>query len=350
MKKARERKKPQLIAWIAGAVSLLFVLLLIVVGSAYRLDGASNFISPAINALPLPAAYIRGAGFIWVGELREDLAAVRKFYESQDFEQVGMRVDFSTDQGKKRLKVKEKEILNKLAENKIITALANERGIEITDEMIDREVDAGIQEYGNRQNLMSELKRLYGWTLAEFKQKVVKPELYAERLGESHAATLDIAPAEQKIQTLYERVAKKKEDFEKVAREFSEGESSKDGGDLGWSTQDQLIAEIAEGAFSLSPGQVSEIIASPLGFHILKLEEKKNEGDEEIVRLRQIFVRTQSFGDWLQEQMRKQKVLVFSKDYAWNSDAGQADFKDPKMRKFEEDLGANSQGDPSVFP
>ena len=335
---------------LVGAVILIFACLALIFAGIYRFGWKNPVLNSISSALPLPAVYVSGAGTIRISEIDEDVRAVKKFYETQDFEKLGMRVDFGTDQGEKRLKVKEKEIINKLIENKIIETLSQSKQIVISDATIDAEVDMNIEKFGNRQNLMSELSRLYGWTLEDFKQKVVKPELYAEKLAQSHAAETDTGKQQEKISALHERVVKKKEDFEKVAREASEGESAAQDGDLGWSAKDQLITEISEPAFSLDAGQISEVIASPLGFHVIKVEEKKTEGDMELVHLRQIFVKTDTFGDWLKNQMKDFRVVSLLEDYTWNAGEARMDFKNADLRQFEKNLEANSEGDPSVFP
>lgn len=349
MNKKNNKGHLKLLIFIISASASIFVFLLVIALGIYRFGWNNKFFAAAEKAIPFPAAHVKGSGFISVGEVKEDDQAVRKFYESQDFEKLGMRIDFSTDQGQKRLKVKEKEIINKLIENKVIESLAKKRGIAISDDTVDQEVDQNIEQFGNRQNLMSELSRLYGWTLEDFKQKVVKPELYAQKLSETYAAEIDTSSQEQKISSLYERVTAKKEDFSKVAAESSEGQSSENNGDLGWSAKDQLIPEIGEAAFSMKVGEISKVISSPLGFHIVKLEEKKNDNGEDLVHLRQIFVKTITFSDWLKAEMKKTEVSVLLKDYQWNADEGQAEFKNAELRQFETNLDKNSEGDPSVF-
>jgi len=348
-KKSRLSKVKSLVFWIVFPAALIFLVLAALVFGVYRSESNNLLLKTARKVIPFPALYIKGAGFISTDEIKEDVQAVKKFYESQDFEKAGMRVDFSTEQGKKRLKVIEKGVINKLIENKIIIALAKEREINISDAVVGERVNSAIEQFGNRQNLMSDLARLYGWTLRDFEQKVVKPELYADKLEEAYGNEIDTSKEEVKINSLLERVAVKKEDFSKVATEASEGESAKNGGDLGWSTKDQLIGEVAEKAFSMKVGEISPIIKSPLGFHIVKLEEKKSEDGEEMVRIRQIFVKTVTFGDWLLDQMKKFKVVIFLKDYQWNPDKARVEFKDESMRDFENNLDVNSSGDPSVL-
>jgi parvulin-like peptidyl-prolyl isomerase len=348
-KKPNQNERMKFYVIIAAIFVVIFAFLALVSLGIYKYDWQNRFMKAVETVIPFPAVHIKGAGTISVREIKGDIEAVRKFYESQNFDQIGMRVDFSTDQGKKRLKLKEKDILNKLIENKVIEKLAKAREISINDATIDEEIDRSIDQYGNRQNLMSELNRLYGWTLEDFKKKVVGPELYAEKLADAFVNEVDNAPQEKKIKSLYERVTSKKEDFAKVASEASEGQSSANGGDLGWSTKEQLISEVGDKAFSMKTGQVSEVISSPLGFHIIKLEDIKTDNGENMVHLRQIFVKKITFSDWLKEQMKKYPVTVFLRGYQWNSSEAAVEFSDPEMQQFEQTLPANSEGDPSIF-
>ena len=269
MSKSTKKEKLKLFIAAAGAVVLVFAALSALLVAVYKYDSTNRFVRFFEKKIPFPAVYIRGAGFISINEIKDNTAAVRKFYESQDFEQIGMRVDFSTDQGQKRLKIKEKEIVNKMIENKIIQNLAKKRGISISDQLVGQQVEDSVNQFGNREKLMSELARLYGWTLSDFQEKAVKPELYAESLTEPFASEINTDEQKKKIDSLWERVAQKKEDFAKVAAEASEGKSAENGGDLGWSTKDQLIDPVAEKAYSMKTGEISDVISSTLGFHIV---------------------------------------------------------------------------------
>ena len=347
----KKEKLKKLKIWITVGVvaGAIFVFLLFLLLGVYRLNWSNRVFSGAAKIIPFPAMHIRGAGFISVSEIKANNMAIKKFYESQDFEKIGMRVDFSTDQGQKRLRVREKEIINKMIENEVIENLAKARGVTLTDNAVSAELEQNIQQFGDKENLMSDLARLYGWTITDFEQKVVKPEMYSEKLADIYSSGLDTSAEQEKMKSLHSRVAGKKEDFAKVAKENSDGQSAENGGDLGWSTKDQLIQQVADKAFAMKTGEISEPIESPLGFHILKLLEKKTENEEDMAHLAQIFVKKPTYADWLKVQMKNYPVTVFLKDYEWDYSAAQIEFTDPAMKAFEQNLPANSEGDPSVF-
>ncbi|MEZ5787574.1 MAG: peptidylprolyl isomerase [Xanthobacteraceae bacterium] len=81
--------------------------------------------------------------------------------------------------------------------------------------------------------------------------------------------------AEDKAKAALARI-KKGEDFAAVAKELTEDPPGKqDGGDLGYFTKDQMVPEFAEKAFSMEKGQVSDPIKTPFGWHIIKVEDKR---------------------------------------------------------------------------
>jgi peptidyl-prolyl cis-trans isomerase SurA len=64
-------------------------------------------------------------------------------------------------------------------------------------------------------------------------------------------------------------------DFAAVAKEHGEDGSADKGGDVGWFTRGKLQPSIEEVAFGLKDGEVSHVVLSPVGFHILKVLERR---------------------------------------------------------------------------
>ena len=64
-------------------------------------------------------------------------------------------------------------------------------------------------------------------------------------------------------------------EFGKVAQEISECSSKKKGGELGYFTRGQMVKEFEDAAFSTQPGQITNIIKTVHGYHIILVEERK---------------------------------------------------------------------------
>ena len=83
------------------------------------------------------------------------------------------------------------------------------------------------------------------------------------------------AAAEKKAQDVEARL-KKGEDFATLAKELTEDPSGKqDGGDLGFFAKEQMVPEFAEVAFGMKPGEVSKPVKTQFGWHVIKVEEKR---------------------------------------------------------------------------
>jgi peptidyl-prolyl cis-trans isomerase SurA len=77
------------------------------------------------------------------------------------------------------------------------------------------------------------------------------------------------------------------ESFEQLAAQYSQGPAAAQGGDMGFIEKGGMIPELETAAFSLAPDQVSSVIQSSLGFHIIKMIDKRGAGLKPIATVRE---------------------------------------------------------------
>jgi parvulin-like peptidyl-prolyl isomerase len=101
---------------------------------------------------------------------------------------------------------------------------------------------------------------------------------------------LDTKAQRAKIEGILQR-ARAGEDFVKLADEFTEDPSGKGkGGDLGWFGRGMMVKPFEETAFALKPGEVSGVVETVFGYHIIKLDERRTQGAGEEVHARHILI------------------------------------------------------------
>ena len=117
-------------------------------------------------------------------------------------------------------------------------------------------------------------------------------------------------------------------DFINIAREYSEDVSASNGGDLGFITRGKMVAEFEEAAFSIKERQVSDIIKTEYGYHIIKVEEilagKTLTLEESVDRITKILSaqkQKQGYKDWMSELKKSAfiEVSLFSEPGKNNS-------------------------------
>lgn len=217
-------------------------------------------------------------------------------------------------------------ILQRLIDNLLIEYEAKKRGTNIKDE----EVMNVLKDMLTRQNLEMKdyLKKLAkeGTSLEAVKSEI-RSQLMRMRLMRLEVKS-KILVSDQEIGEYYDRhrdeyegkeavrikqilllispnssaaaVAKLKEDagkiqkralggesFDALAAKYSQGPAAAQGGDVGFIEKGGMIPEIEKAAFSLPQGQVSHVIQSSVGFHIIKVIDKRGAGHKPITAVRE---------------------------------------------------------------
>lgn len=86
----------------------------------------------------------------------------------------------------------------------------------------------------------------------------------------------EVAEVKAKAEDILAQAKKKGASFEDLAKKYSEDPGSKTkGGDLGWLVQGQTVPEFEKAAFSLPKGEISDLIRTQYGFHIIKVLDKE---------------------------------------------------------------------------
>lgn len=215
-------------------------------------------------------------------------------------------------------KIKE-QLLNKLIEDKLLYAQSLLDSIEVSDEDVNRQLDQVIayytQQYGSqerlekaygmsterirremkddtRKNLMADMLKNQKFGQVEVTRREVKEffETYEDSLGmiseKFEIAHIYINPKsndklKQKAKTFANTLLdslRNGADFEELAKNNSDDPgSAAAGGDLGFVKRGVFYPEFESAAFKLKEGQISEVIESPVGFHIIELMEKRGE-------------------------------------------------------------------------
>jgi peptidyl-prolyl cis-trans isomerase SurA len=134
----------------------------------------------------------------------------------------------------------------------------------LTQEVIRREV-------GSHINIPNEdVKKYYEEHQKDFirPEQVALSEIFLSTEGKSPE---EMASVEKKAEDLRNRVVKG-EDFNEIAKHFSEGSTAKDGGELGIFEHGQLSKQLEDIAFKMDKGQMTDVIQTKTGFEVLRVE------------------------------------------------------------------------------
>ena len=130
-----------------------------------------------------------------------------------------------------------------------------------------------------------ELRRHYKQNLDRFRVE--------ERVRASHILLKTVGKEPDEIGVVHKQAEqilgrlRKKEAFEKLARQYSDdAATTPKGGDLGWIVRGQTVPEFEKAAFSLEPGTLSDVIKTQYGFHIVKVHERQRAHQQTLEQVR----------------------------------------------------------------
>ncbi len=135
--------------------------------------------------------------------------------------------------------------------------------------------------------------------------------------------------AEQQARALLLDLKKQAEegaDFAKLAEEHSDGPSAPQGGDLGWFARGQMVPEFEEAAFAMQPGEVSGIIQTQFGLHIIKVEDQRLELPEDFEENKE------QYREEVLEKRREQAWLMYQQQLR---DRAEIEVIDPELKAYE---------------
>ncbi len=131
-----------------------------------------------------------------------------------------------------------------------------------------------------------EIQSFYEYNADEYTQpKQVKARhiLFKFDQGDSDEVKDD---AKKRALSVLEK-ARKGEDFAGLAKEYSEGPSKSQGGDLGYFGVGQMETPFEEAAFALKKGEISDLVQTRFGYHIILVEDIKEAGSTPLEKVRE---------------------------------------------------------------
>ena len=243
-----------------------------------------------------PAAAMVNGEKITVSEIQK---AVDEFKESPEFARLGAQGDADAI-----TREFEQSYLATVIRREVLTPEAAERGIEVTDEEVQAQLEEIQAEFAS-QGAFEEALKEQGLTLAQLEQLIADRQL-EQKLRES--VNEDLAPDDAEIQAYYEdnledfqeteaqHILVKKQNlareiadqlhdarkpevpglFARLAKRYSTDKSNKaDAGKLGFFAPGQFVPEFEEGANALDVGEISDPVKTEFGFHVIWVTDRE---------------------------------------------------------------------------
>jgi peptidyl-prolyl cis-trans isomerase C len=267
-----------------------------------------------------------------IGSLRTGLAE-----EKEVVAKVGSRVVTRAEfeqllnkrgQGFPKDKQMETGLLNNLVQTMALGDAARRKGIDKRNEIktiIELTIDGVLANELLKEEVLDKLtiteadaKKYYENHQSQFKiPEKVRVRHILIRADKSSSEEVRKKSKEKAEEVL--KKAKSGEDFAKLAMEYSDDPGSKTkGGDLGFFERGRMVPAFEEAAFKLNPGEVSGVVETTYGFHIIKMEEKKKEENEPFEKIKDKVmnkardeIRNEKVKAYLDQVMKEMDVKTF---------------------------------------
>jgi len=191
--------------------------------------------------------------------------------------------------------------LNSLINEKLVSQKLKEAGLTITDEDVQAELDRIIKDFGSEEEFAMMLESYYGIPLDVYKQeirvqamlrKLLEPQTNVtdEEISQYYEENKDQFVEGEQVRASHILV-KTREEAEAILAELKAGAdfaetakakstdtaSAEKGGDLDFFGRGTMDTAFEEAAFALEVGEMSDIVESSFGYHIIKVTDKKGE-------------------------------------------------------------------------
>ncbi len=212
------------------------------------------------------------------------LADYQKMLSEYEAALISRGFDLDTEEGQQMLAQAGRQVLDVMIEQVLIEQAAARENVVVTDGELDAIIQRDIEEGGGPEKFAAWLQA-NGWTEADYRERLRSQLLTskmlervtssvpttAEQVHARHILLATEAEAQSVLQQLLNGA-----DFAALAQQYSLDEATKvNGGDMGFFPRGILLApEVEEAAFALQPGQISGVVASQFGYHIIQVLER----------------------------------------------------------------------------
>jgi parvulin-like peptidyl-prolyl isomerase len=305
LKTAKAGLTGKFILGILAGLAVIIILVLIITGvGIYKFKWDNSYSNGVAKIFPYPAALVNFK-ILSLNNFNEDLKTLNYYYKQQ----VALSASKIEIPPLEELK---SNVLDRMINDEITAEAARYYNISVSNDEINSEFDKVVAEAGSLDNVKKILNDLYQWGPDQFKEKVLKPFLVQKKLEAAVSNNEELnRGAKTKAEEVLKLVQDGQKSFEDLAKEYSDDPGSAiQGGDLGFFGRGVMIKEFEDAAFTLGHGEVSGLIKSQYGYHIIKVEEKKTDpsSKEEQVRARHILIKTKDLATFLKEQTDAAKI------------------------------------------